>query len=334
MSAVRQFSTTRPTGALLLREAIAAHKQGSHSKARFLLDMAARESPRNEFVWLWRAFLAKSRTAAQEYVEEVLRINPNTEKALEWYAKLQPMPASPPKANWECPLCLHESRAASTQCPEYRGIVQLNDLNAFLTNDGLRRDQIRGAIERIRSAPTGGTESDSQLHLAIAHLNLLQSNQALIHLKQAFTSSPGDKEIGNAVRELRARKQVMVVDDSPTIRTAVSEILERHRYRSVAAEHGLDALARLNEEIPDLIILDIRMPKMDGYQVCKVLKANQQTRHVPVIMLSASLIDKVRGRMVGAVEFISKPFRTQELLKLLDRHMRNSGYQPYTLLRV
>ena len=240
--------------------------------------MAARESPRNEFVWLWRAFLAKSRSAAQGYVEEVLRINPHNEKALAWYAKLQRASSSPPAVSWECPLCRHQSKAASTQCPGCQGIVHLNNLDAFLTNEGLRRDQVHAAIERIRSAPNSSTQSDSQLHLAIAHLNLLQSNQALIYLKQASKLSPDDKEIRNAVRELGARKQVMIVDDSPTIRTAVSGILERQRYRSVAAEHGLDALARLNEEIPDLIILDIKMPRLDGYQVCKVLKANQLYR--------------------------------------------------------
>ena len=80
----------------------------------------------------------------------------------------------------------------------------------------------------------------------------------------------------------------MIVDDSLTIRTAVSRLLERSRYRAVAAVDGLDALARLNEEIPAVIILDIKMPKMDGYQVCKVLKANQQTRHILVIMLSGN----------------------------------------------
>ncbi len=75
------------------------------------------------------------------------------------------------------------------------------------------------------------------------------------------------------------------------------------------------------------------MPKMDGYQVCKVLKSNRQTRHVPVIMLSGSLIDKVRGKMVGAVEFISKPFKTKELLKLVDHYTKESGRRSYTLLR-
>ena len=81
------------------------------------------------------------------------------------------------------------------------------------------------------------------------------------------------------------------------------------------------------------MVLDIKMPRMDGYQVCKVLKANQQTRHVPVIMLSASLIDRVRGRMAGAVEFISKPYKNEQLLKLIDRHIPKSHFQSYTLLR-
>ena len=271
MPEVVELPSERPSGELLLKEAIVAHKAGNKTKARFLLDLAARQAPHSDLVWLWRAFLAKSRAKAQQYVEAVLRINPNNEKALEWYAKLQPMPAAPPTAKWECPLCRQQSREEPKQCPHCCGIVDLDDLDAFLTNDDVRRDLIRAAMERILSAPNSGADPESRVHLAIAHLNLLQSNEALIHLRKVSEQRPDDKVIRRAVWKLSSRKQVMVVDDSPTVRTAVSGLLERSRYRSAAAVDGLDALARLNEEIPDVIILDIKMPKMDGYQVCRVL---------------------------------------------------------------
>ena len=334
MSEVVEMPVDRPSGELLLREAIIAYKAGNKPKARFLLDLAARQAPHNELVWLWRAYIARTRSAAQEYVEEVLRINPNSAKALEWYAKLQPMPSAPPTAHWECPLCRQRSPGTQKRCPYCQAIVDLDDIDAFLTNDGVQRDVMRAAVERIQSSPSSAGDAESLVHLALAHLNLMQSNEALIHLRKAAQLRPDDTVIINAVKQLLSRRQVMVVDDSPTVRTAVSGVLERNRFRPVAAEDGFDALARLNEEIPDVIILDIKMPKMDGYQVCKVLKANQQTRHVPVIMLSASMIDKVRGRMVGAVEFISKPFRSEELLKLIGRHIPQSDTQPHTLLGV
>ena len=333
MAAVREFSPMRPTGELLLKEAIAAHKQGRHSKARFLLDMAARESPRNEFVWLWRAFLAKSRAAAQEYVQEVLRINPDNAKARVWYAKLLPTPAAPPRIESECALCQQRFQGTPTQCPHCHSVLGVGDMDAFLTNEGARRDLIRAAIERIQDDPESSSNAPSQLSLGVAYLNLLQSNQALIHLKRALKLSSDDPDINGAVKSLESRQQVMIVDDSPTIRTAVSGVLERSRFRPVGAEDGFDALARLNEEIPDVIILDIKMPKMDGYQVCKVLKSNRQTRNIPVIMLSGSLIDKVRGKMVGAIEFLSKPFKTEELLKLVEHHAKRSARQSYTFLR-
>lgn len=330
----RWVDVSAPAGELLLREAIVAYKAGNKPKARSLLDLAARQAPDSELVWLWRAYIAKTRAAAQEYVEEVLRINPNNAKALEWYAKLQPMPSTPPTAHWECPLCERKSPGNGKQCPHCQAIVELDDIEAFLTNDGVQRDVMRAAVERIQSSPSSGGDREALLHLALAHLNLMQSNQALIHLRKAAQLRPDDTKVVNAVKQLLSRRQVMVVDDSPTVRTAVSGVLERNRFRPVAAEDGLDALARLNEEIPDVIILDIKMPKMDGYQVCKVLKTNQQTKHVPVIMLSASMIDKVRGRMAGAVEFISKPFRNDELLKLIDRHVPKSDARPRSLLGV
>ncbi len=130
-------------------------------------------------------------------------------------------------------------------------------MDAFLTNEGVRRDLVRTAIERIQDDPDSGADADSQANLGIAHLNLLQSNQALTHLKRASKLSPNGEEIKNAVRNLESRQQVMIVDDSPTIRTAVFGILERSRYRPVGAEDGFDALARLNEEIPEVIISEM-----------------------------------------------------------------------------
>ena len=333
MSIEHQFTVNRPTGKLLLKEAITAYKGDDKSQARLLLESASRESSDNELVLLWRAFFANNPAKEKEYIEEVLRINPKNDKALEWYANLQSVASALPTAQWECPLCRQECAAAPKQCPHCSGIIDLGDLDAFLTNEYARRDLIRAAIEHIRSAPNSGNDPESQVHLAMAHLNLLQSNEALIHLRKASVLRPENKVIKRLVWKLLARRQVMVVDDSLTIRIAVSGLLERSRYRSVAAVDGLDALVRLDEEIPDVVILDIKMPKLDGYQVCKALKANQRTRHVPVIMLSASLIDKVRGTMLGAVEFISKPFRNEALLKLIERHMPKPDVQPYTLLR-
>ena len=118
----------------------------------------------------------------------------------------------------------------------------------------------------------------------------------------------------------------MVVDDSRTVQRMVSSTLERQLYRVSIAEDGLQALAKLNDELPALILLDITMPRMDGYQVCKVISGNQAFKHIPVVMLSGKdgFFDKVRGKMVGASDYITKPFEAEFLVKAVRGRLQSN----------
>jgi twitching motility two-component system response regulator PilG len=115
---------------------------------------------------------------------------------------------------------------------------------------------------------------------------------------------------------------VMVIDDSPTIRKAVSIGLEAEGYHVVTAVDGLDALRKLEESQPDLILLDITMPGMDGYKLCRRVRANERTKAIPVVMLSGKdgFFDKVRGRMAGCTDYITKPFASRVLLDTVAQH--------------
>ncbi len=108
----------------------------------------------------------------------------------------------------------------------------------------------------------------------------------------------------------------MVVDDSPTIRKILGLTLERAGYKVVAEPDGESAVERLGNLVPDVILLDIAMPKLDGYEVCKRIKKDARTTHVPVIMLSGkdALFDKVKGHMAGATEYLTKPFEPPAVL--------------------
>src|SRR5262245_420073 len=119
-----------------------------------------------------------------------------------------------------------------------------------------------------------------------------------------------------AESESSSRKTVMIVDDSPTIRKILGLTLERAGYKVVPEPDGESALERLTEVVPDVIVLDIAMPKVDGYEVCKRIKKDTRVAHVPVVMLSGkdALFDKVKGRMAGATEYLTKPFQTPAVL--------------------
>jgi len=120
-----------------------------------------------------------------------------------------------------------------------------------------------------------------------------------------------------------SKRTVMVVDDSPTVRKILTMTLERAGYGVVAASDGEAALGTLEGSVPDLILLDISMPKLDGYEVCKRIKADARTAHVPVVMLSGkdAFFDKVKGRMAGATEYLTKPFATPAVLAVIGRQL-------------
>jgi twitching motility two-component system response regulator PilG len=122
----------------------------------------------------------------------------------------------------------------------------------------------------------------------------------------------------------RSKATILVVDDSPTIRKLVSMTLESRGYCVVVACDGVDGLAKMQEGVPDLILSDISMPRLDGYQFCKVVKSNKETKHIPVIMLSGNdgLFDKVRGKMAGSSNYITKPFEPNHLVKEIEKYVK------------
>ncbi len=113
----------------------------------------------------------------------------------------------------------------------------------------------------------------------------------------------------------------MIVDDSPTIRKILGLSLEREGYRVIAEPDGESAIERLAQVVPDVILLDIAMPRLDGYEVCKRIKQDPRTAAIPVVMLSGkgAFFDQVKGHMAGATEYLTKPFETPAVLAVVSR---------------
>lgn len=117
--------------------------------------------------------------------------------------------------------------------------------------------------------------------------------------------------------------RVMVIDDSNTIRRSAEIFLMQAGCQVILAENGFDALSKIADHRPDVIFVDIMMPRLDGYQTCALIKKNSKHRTTPVIMLSSkdSLFDRARGRMVGSDEYLTKPFSKDSLLKAVETHL-------------
>jgi CheY-like chemotaxis protein len=113
------------------------------------------------------------------------------------------------------------------------------------------------------------------------------------------------------------RPQILVVDDDPDILEALSEILEAEGYEVDRARHGREALARIEQRRPDLILLDLMMPVMDGWEFSQVLRQRSDWDDIPVVVLSADRQAGAKARVVGARGFLAKPFELTELLRVV-----------------
>jgi twitching motility two-component system response regulator PilG len=119
----------------------------------------------------------------------------------------------------------------------------------------------------------------------------------------------------SASRSLNGLK-ILVVDDSKTIRRTAETLLTKEGCQVFTAIDGFDALSKIADHQPDLIFVDIMMPRLDGYETCSLIKHNKMFKETPVIMLSSKdgLFDRARGRIVGSEQYLTKPFTKDELL--------------------
>ncbi|MEJ2528935.1 MAG: twitching motility response regulator PilG [Gammaproteobacteria bacterium] len=116
--------------------------------------------------------------------------------------------------------------------------------------------------------------------------------------------------------------KVMVIDDSKTIRRTAESLLRKAGCEVLTATDGFEALAMIADSRPDVIFVDIMMPRLDGYQTCALIKNNTEFKQTPVIMLSSKdgLFDRARGRIVGSEQYLTKPFTKNELLDAIRQY--------------
>jgi len=136
--------------------------------------------------------------------------------------------------------------------------------------------------------------------------------------QEQLNSTANGTEATATVKKLR----VLVVDDSATIRRSAETMLANEGCEVITAENGFEALSKITRHHPDMIFVDIMMPRLDGYQTCAIIKNNAEFRETPVVMLTSKdgLFDMARGRVVGSDQYLTKPFTRDELLGAVKQH--------------
>jgi len=120
-----------------------------------------------------------------------------------------------------------------------------------------------------------------------------------------------------------SKNKILVVDDEVDLVETLRFPLEMEGYNVLVSYNGEDALNKARKENPDLILLDLMLPKLDGYKVCRLLKFDERYKHIPILMLTAKTQqkDKLMGQETGADEYITKPFEFDELMKKIKAYL-------------
>jgi twitching motility two-component system response regulator PilG len=124
--------------------------------------------------------------------------------------------------------------------------------------------------------------------------------------------------------------RVLVIDDSNTIRRSAELFLRQAGYEVILAEDGFDALSKITDYEPQVIFVDIMMPRLDGYQTCALIKQNARLKSTPVIMLSSKdgVFDRARGRLAGSDRYLTKPFTKEGLIEVVNDYVNRTSDNP------
>ena len=240
-----------------------------------------------------------------------------------------------------CPFCYAENEPQAFVCDACRAVLTLSDLEMLLAQQEAHKDIISDTIEQIEKSKSRQELNSDELKLiALGYFNLKDLKKGISYLKEAARMNPDDFLLSSQLNALKIRfaeiekqesvhssmpknRTILVVDDSATVRKLISGKLEKCGHEVVCAIDGVDALEKLKEFSPDLILLDINMPRMDGYQVCKMIRGNEAMKDLPIVMISGKdgFFDKVRGRMAGTTGYITKPFGPETLMKMVETYI-------------
>lgn len=213
---------------------------------------------------------------------------------------------------------LHSHIQSPDQCP---AIANPSQLRATL------KAKTFNTLEKWVDGKTSIRQIARYLHrdiLTVAQALFPYIQQGQVHLWNPALRTPNISPLALQAKPPR----IVCIDDGASIRKAVEEILSQHGYEATSISNPLRALSLVFQLKPDLILCDISMPELDGYEICAMLRKSTVFRQTPIIMLTGrdGFIDRVRARMVGATDYLTKPFGESELLTLVERYV-GTGYR-------
>jgi len=341
----------KSTVTAVFTKAISQAQANQENKARVLIGALLKKNPKNGFYWLWFSRLATDMKIVKKALSNASLLLPANPEVINDGRKVKAslLAGCPAEGEvWHCPFCWAPVALETRVCTYCKG--QLFIYQGVLAKIGRANRQImKDAQVRYIKVVANSNGCRSHYNLALVYLNMGRFDTALSVMQQAVECDPdnlffagqlhdfrelmndgasGDESVGlegydGAGVVMVDKQRVLVVEDSNTTRKAVCLMLKKAGYDVLEASDGMSALSICKEQVPDLILLDLIMPIMDGYQVLDAVKKDSALRKVPVIMLTArsSLLDKVKGRLSASEEYLTKPFKSPELLAKVKKYL-------------
>ena len=305
--------------------------------------------------WLWYSRIVGSMKAIESSLKNAQRISPQHAEVLSEIEKFKLADKMMEGESFgRCPFCWSPVKETAVECRYCKSHLFIHE-KLFTAPQSTRRDVMEKAIERYTKVIGREKNIHAHYYLGLAHINLGHWKEALDQLYETEKIAPQNKFFSNrlysllnymagrksvperkvSVRESGAhpsaepqtkvkKNKILVVDDSSTTRKVVSIALVKNGYEVLEAKNGLEALAMLNDRRPDLVLLDIIMPGMDGYETLSIIKRSEEFKHIPIIMLTSrdKLFDKLRGKISASDEYLTKPFAPDELVTIINKYLR------------
>ncbi|MEN8139604.1 MAG: response regulator [Thermodesulfobacteriota bacterium] len=343
-SPVAQAAQGAPSAADLSFAAAKQHAMANEEeKARALFTALLKSNPKNGQYWLWFSRVANDMAVVIKAQKNAAWILPGDGEVRAEGKKISlALQAGCPNGGevWHCPFCWAPVTMETRVCANckasqlvYQGVLG----QAGSANEGLMVQ----AQARYEGVVAGESKKcRPRFNLALVHLNMGRPDEALATMQEAVKCDTQNIYLRRQFKELqrliKEKKQgldgraaassfytVLVVEDSNTTRKGICLMLERAGYGVLEASDGMTALSVCKEKSPNLILLDLIMPVMDGYQVLSALKKDPALQEIPVIMLTArdSLLDKLKGKMSATDEYLTKPFKAPALLAKVEKYL-------------
>jgi twitching motility two-component system response regulator PilG len=338
-----------------LAEAIKLAEGHHYKRAKMMLARLLKQDPRNTKGWLWFSRIAESMKAVEIALKNAAKLSPGNQEVREEIENLELRKSNLGNGDFRrCPFCWFLLERETLLCIKCCSHLVINN-QLLQSNPAANQKILNKAIDRYMRVIHREKNAIAYYYLGMAYLNSGNWEEALTHLDKAvkldpmrqsyskqlqallnhmastkaiteqnyFPQEKASNDDPARVQNLIKRNKILVIEDSSTTRKVIAITLSQNGYEIIEATDGLEGLSKLNETRPDLILLDIILPKMDGYKILSIIKENPEFKRIPVVMLTSKdgIINKVKGKVAGSTAYLTKPFDPNQLVATIEKHL-------------